>query len=113
MLGIRGRGFGNAAVNQMFAELARTFNISKKGMIGVRSAFDVEVGILGNAAKTAFGLVQAVTRYGQELSASEWFEYDKTAGKITMQSDNEWNNMRARAALVTDDKEIARRIGNF
>jgi len=111
MLGTRGRGFGNVATVQMFCALAKQFGISRKEMSGVRKAFDVEVGILGKAANSCFGLIQSITRFGQTLPDTKWFEFDKLGGSLMSQTDVQWDAMRKLACTFTDDKDVEKLVG--
>ena len=111
MLGTRSRGFGNASTIQMLCALAKTLRINRKNMVGVRNSFDIETAILGNSAKTSFGLIAALTRHGQSLDANEWVSFDQLGGNLTTQTDSKWNSMRALACTITDDDEIKKTIG--
>lgn len=111
MLGTRGRGFGDCSTIQMLAALAKSFRITRKNMVGIRKAYDVETGILGKEALTAFGLLNAVTRHGQTLSDADWVKFDQLGGTIAMQKENEWNGLRALASSIKDAKEIEKLLG--
>jgi len=109
-LGLRGRGLGDVTPLQGLAELARTFKLSKKEAIAVREAYDVEADSLGDVAKTAFGLTQAVTRAGQKLSAQKWFDFDRIGGDMQTMTDDKWNNFRSRAGKL-DTSEVEKLTG--
>jgi hypothetical protein len=111
MLGLRGRGFGDVAAPQMLAATAKSLRISKKHMLGIKEAFEVETAILGSASLTAFGLVASITRYGQKCSDQDWFNFDRIGGTLTMQKDNQWDGLRALGKTITDADEIEKLIG--
>ena len=111
MLGTRGRCFGNVSVTQMLCATAILFKISRKNMVGIRGAFDTEVGILGNSANSAFGIINSLTRYGQTCDTpDEWNHFDRLGGNLTMQSDDDWNRLRALGATITDN-DVVKLIG--
>lgn len=112
LLGLRGRGFGNASVAQTLAAFAISFKVSRSNMVGIRKALEVEQGILGDKeAKTAFGLANAVTRHGQTLDTQEWVDFDQIGGQLTMQTETQWNALRTHAASLSDTDEIEKLIG--
>lgn len=113
LLGLRGRGFGNASTAQVLAAFALTNKLSKANMVGIRKALEVESGILGDKeARTAFGLVNAVTRYGQTCEDSQnWVDFDQLGGRLTQQTETQWNALRSHAASLSDAEEIEKLIG--
>ena len=52
-----------------------------------------------------FGVVNAVTRAGQNFSNSSWVKFDSLGGKLLDMGDNKWSNILSRAGS-TEDKSV-------
>jgi len=50
--------------------------------------------------RNLFGIVNAITRTGQSYDNSEWVRFDTVAGNLMNYSDNEWENLQARAKAM-------------
>lgn len=53
---------------------------------------------------TAFGLVDAITRAGQEHDSESWFAADEFAGTIVAGGEKYWETFNARAKTMTTEK---------
>lgn len=51
--------------------------------------------------RNLFGIVNAITRAGQEYSPSEWVRFDEVAGTLMNLNDNEWTNLQNRARAMS------------
>ena len=111
LLSNRSRSFGNCSVDQVLAATAKQFKVTRHNMVGIRKGFDTEVGILGTDAKSAFGLINAITRHGQECEPNEWVAFDQLGGRLSAQSDNQWDSLKGLATSITDKKEVEKLIG--
>ena len=110
MLKIRERLFGSVPEIKMVAGLAKQFNVPKKHVHQLLQAFETEKSILGNDARTAFGLSAAVTRFGQKLDDDAWRHYDVLGGKFVAQTDAQWNSFREFSNTL-DDKAVKNLTG--
>ena len=112
MLATRAYGIGDTPLPNLFAQLSiDNSGMGKKEINGVWGAFAKEVSIVGpTEGRTLFGLVNAITRYGQELTPALWESYDKIGGSLINLDRNAWDKFRARAANL-DPKTIEKRLG--
>ena len=78
----------------LFAQLAIQSKFSKKQASGLLLAYAQE------PAKSLFGLVNAVTRAGQELSNEQWFASDLVGGVLTNYTADHWSAFKKRAAAL-------------
>jgi hypothetical protein len=53
--------------------------------------------------KSSFGIINAITRAGQNYSPAEWVGFDEIGGRMMEQSEKRWENFNNRAAHM--DKE--------
>ncbi len=58
--------------------------------------------------RTLFGIVNAITRAGQELSADRWNHFDRAGGHLVTMSDRQWNALWGQANTLTGP-EVGRR----
>lgn len=54
----------------------------------------------------AFGLVNAITRAGQEFDAETWVKFDLAAGNIVKGGSKLWDKIKKRASTLTDDDMV-------
>jgi hypothetical protein len=111
MLGLRSFGCGDLPMVNIFAEVGRTYKLPKKQIAGVMNAFRTEQDILGKDASSAFGVLNAVTRYGQTLDNDGWVKYDEIGGNMSKMDRPRWDKIRKRAASL-DDKEVEQLVGS-
>jgi hypothetical protein len=111
MLGLRSYGCGDLPMVNIFAEMGRSYKLPKKQIAGVMNAFRTEQEILGKDASSAFGVLNAVTRYGQTLENDGWVKYDRIGGAMSKMDRPKWDKIRKRAASL-DDKEIESLVGS-
>jgi hypothetical protein len=89
---------GSTPIFQVMAQICQDYELSVKHMKGIMNAFSVEKNILGNDAFTMFGLVNAITRYGQSLKNNQlWVEFDKLGGNVLSMNDNTWSSFLSRS----------------
>ena len=113
MLGLKAYGVGDVPIPHVFAQMAIDYHFSKKQVKGIWSEWGTEMSILGaNDAQTAYGLQNAVTRFGQKLDGKSTFEFDKIGGEMTRHSESSWTKFLGRARNLTD-KEVERRTGSL
>jgi hypothetical protein len=113
LLGLRDFGIGETPLPNLFAQLSADYSLSKKEIAGVWGQFAVEVSKVGPTdGRTAFGVLNAVTRYGQELDTARWVRFDTIGGELANLDRNGWDKFRNRAANLTD-KQVEKRIGDL
>lgn len=111
VLGTRAYKFADVSTINMVAQFFKDFDLPKSKSPKFFAQFNVELGILGNEAMTAFGLQSALTRLGQELDNDDWVKYDQIAGKIANLTPDRWGGMLQRARTL-DAKDIAKVLGD-
>ena len=52
--------------------------------------------------RNLFGVVNAITRAGQELDSATWVRFDEIGGSLVGTTDTRWNNIIKRAESLTD-----------
>lgn len=113
LLGLRSFGVGDTPLPNLFAGLAADFSLSKKEVSGVWTAYAKEVSDLGSdEGRTAFGLLNAVTRFGQTLDTGRWVRFDTIGGELANLDRDGWDKFRNRAANMTP-KQVEKRIGEL
>ncbi len=85
--------------------------ITKKQSFGVLKAFLVEKGEVDSIAKSAFGVVNAITRFGQTLGDSDWVKFDEIGGKVANITEPKWNATVQRAKSL-DEKDLEKMFGS-
>ncbi len=50
--------------------------------------------------RNLFGIVNAITRAGQQYENADWVRFDGIAGSLMQYSDNQWANLQARAKAI-------------
>jgi hypothetical protein len=89
-----------APLKQVFVLMAEDWKLQKSELPGIVNAFvDFE-----SDNKSAFGMVNAITRFGQTLEPARWFEFDNIGGAISKMDEKKWNNFNERAKMVEKEK---------
>lgn len=114
VLGIRAFGQGDTPTPNIMAQTAVDFKLSKSQVEAVWKGYATEIGLLGpEEGKTAYGLMNAVTRAGQTLeSNSLWVAFDEIGGEIANMSRNDWDSFRNRAEHLTK-KQVEKYTGQL
>ena len=113
LLGLRAYGVGDTPLPNLFAGLSADYSLSKKEVAGVWTAYAKEVNDLGSEeGRTAFGLLNAVTRYGQTLDTARWVRFDTIGGELANLDRDGWDKFRTRAGAMTP-KQVEKRIGDL
>ncbi len=90
-----------ADMTALFTQMAYDARCSVKETVDIAETWYKE-----SKEKTAFGVVDAITRYGQKASPRRWVELDSYAGSLV--KGNAWATMNAKAkALTREDIEAA------
>jgi len=111
LMKLRQFSVGTTPIINVFAELAKSYSISKAAIRGIIKEFPKEVGLLDKEAYSAFGIVNSMTRYSQTLDDESWVETDNLAGTLTDMSPAKWGNVVASAALM-DKKDLEKLVGS-
>jgi hypothetical protein len=112
MLGLRAYGCGDTGTQSLLAQTAIDHNLSKKQIKAVYQGWGAEAAILGQReAKTAYGLMNAITRAGQTFDSNEqWVRFDTIGGEFVNMDRTSWDKFRSRADGLTT-KQIDKRLG--
>lgn len=97
----------SAPIVNIFAMLAKGNNIGTADLNTIAETWLKDTPM----EKTAFGVVDALTRAGQKLSADMWEKLDTMAGAILNGREDGWHTLNAKAKLLTE-KEIKKAYGN-
>lgn len=87
----------------IFTQLAYEAGVSTADINGIAEEWVKE-----SNETTAFGVIDAVTRYGQKMENKDWVRMDTYAGTLTVRKN--WDNLNAKAKTVTE-KEMAKAFG--
>lgn len=96
--------FGEAPLENLIAQLAIDNILSKKQSMQIYNDFQVEKNVLGNEAKTAYGLSNAITRAGQNFNNKIWIQFDHIGGHIATMEDFHWQKLVNRATQLSDSQ---------
>lgn len=92
-----------ANIANIFAAIAKANNLSN----GIAAEF-AKQWHENSGEKTAFGVIDAVTRAGQKYDNDTWVRCDEIGGLLV--NANEWQRLNSRAKSMTD-KEVAKTFG--
>jgi len=98
------------AMSRIVGQVTSDFKVSKKQSFGVLKAFLVEKDEVGDLANSAFGVVNAFTRFGQTVDDANWVKFDEIGGKIANLSEAKWNATVERAKSL-DEKDLEKVFG--
>lgn len=90
----------SARVKQVFALIADENSFTGKQIESVASNFLNHE----KADKNLFGIINAITRAGQEFDTDTWLGFDKLAGKMAGMSKANWERFNKRASALTDEQ---------
>jgi len=96
---------------RIVAQVCSDNKITKKNSYGVLKSFLVEKDEVDSLANSAFGVVNAITRFGQTLGDSEWVKFDEIGGKIANITEPKWNATIQRAKSL-DEKDLEKVFGS-
>jgi hypothetical protein len=102
VLGLRAYGVGDVPMQKIIGQIALDASMSKKQVAALFDGFGEERKIIGDEARTAYGLVNSITRAGQRFDNETWVRFDTLAGGIVSLDRNGWEKFRNRAANITD-----------
>lgn len=103
--------FGTASYLQVFAQVFDQWKLPKSLSPKVMQAFATEVGILGNDAKSLFGVQAAITRAGQLLGNEDWVKFDEIGGELAQLGSTKWDTL-VRKALNLSGEDVIKQIGD-
>lgn len=97
----------SAPIVNIFAILAKGNNINSADLNVIAETYVKDT----PREKNAFGVMDALTRAGQKLSADTWEKLDTMAGNILNGGPDGWQVLNSKAKLLTE-KEITKAYGN-
>lgn len=113
VLGLRAYGCGDTPLTNILAQTAIDHSLSKRQVAEVYQGWNTELELLGlKDGKTAYGLMNAVTRAGQQLDNAQWVRFDTIGGEIATMNANEWDKFRNRSANLSP-KQVEKRLGEL
>lgn len=105
MFNLRDYDFGDIPARSVLAQIAKDTNMSGVQTIKLYENYNK----FGKVQKNAFGIVDALTRSGQEFGADRWLQYDKAAGDIVAGGEEYWNKILKKAENI-EDKDIEKML---
>jgi len=111
LLKLRSYGNDGVSMSKIVGQVCSDNRITKKHSFGVLKAFSVEKDEVSELANSAFGVVNAFTRFGQTLGDGGWVKFDEIGGKIANMNESKWNSTVKRARSM-DNKELEKLFGN-
>ena len=110
MLSTRERGVEGVDMKNIFAAVSKEFSTTKSENTGILKAYSVENEILAGNANNAFGITQAMTRYGQDLDNEGWVRFDELGGRMVTLTDSKWSAIVSRARTYTT-ADVEKQLG--
>jgi hypothetical protein len=110
MLSLRDRTVSGIPMQNVFAAVGKELSLTKSDFSGLFKAYNVENDILAGKANNAFGVTQALTRYGQTLDNEGWVRFDELGGRMVTMQEGRWDAVVKRAGTYSD-KELEKLLG--
>ena len=111
LLKLKDFGCDGVPMSRIIGQVTKNFKVSKKQSFGVLKAFLVEQDEVGTLAKSAFGVVNAFTRFGQTLGDADCVKFDEIGGKLANIKESKWNST-VQSAKSIDEKELEKIFGS-
>jgi hypothetical protein len=108
VLGLKAYGVGDVKMPLVFAQLAKQYKIGRPHMQGILDGYATEAETVGvENIRSAFGVVQALTRFAQKAKDdNDWEGLETTAGRIASLSNEKWDSI-VKVAGSLSDKDLA------
>ncbi len=90
-----------SAVYAMFAAIVNEHNLNKNVANSAVTQWEAQ-----GKEKTCFGIIDAITRGGQEHDETLWIATDEVAGKIMAGGASMWEKLNATASSLSEDKIV-------
>lgn len=109
LLGTKKLRWDGASIKPLFAEVADEYKLTKKQATAALTAYHTEVALSQASDRSLFGVINSITRAGQESDYSaQWVEMDVVGGRLAAYDQNDWNRLTSRAkALKVKEVEDA------
>jgi hypothetical protein len=111
LLKLKGFGCDGVPMSRIIGQVTKELKVSKKQSFGVLKAFLVEKDEVGSMANSAFGVVNAFTRFGQTLGDADWVKFDEVGGRLANIKESKWNST-VQSARSIDEKELEKIFGS-
>ena len=112
LLKLREFGSNGVPMSKIVGQVCSDYKVTKKHSYGVLKAFLVEKSEVEELSKSAFGVANAFTRFGQTLDDSSWVKFDEIGGKIANITESKWNSTIERAKSL-DEKDLDKVFGSI
>jgi len=97
LLATRSMRWRGDSMDPLFAQVAIDFKIARQPMSKVLDAYAKEESASMDSRKTLFGVINAFTRAGQELSNETWYSFDNIGGSLAGYGQHDWDSLTGRA----------------
>ena len=99
VLGIRAFGCDTTPMTNLLAQTSIDYSMSKKQVRAVADGWSEEISLLGpKDGRTAYGLMNSITRAGQKLDNNDqWVRFDTIGGDFANLDRDNWDKFRSRA----------------
>ena len=105
VLGLRAYGCGDTNPANLVVQTAIDNKLNKHHVRALFDGWNEERKVLGDKdSRTAYALMNAVTRGGQEFDNDTWVRFDGIAGQMSMLDVNGWDKFRNRAGNLSKDQ---------
>lgn len=101
MFATRELEFGDVEARRVLAQIAKDNNMTGVQTVSLYTNFAT----FGKAQRNGFGVIDALTRAGQEFESDVWLSFDKAAGNIIEGGEKNWDKLIRRAESI-EDKDI-------
>jgi hypothetical protein len=91
----------DVSIKPVIAQLSKDYRLSKGEGSAVLAAWRVEQNTTPDFGSTLFGLINAVTRAGQQLDADRWVEFDQFGGQLVLGGEDRWSDLVRRASKLS------------
>lgn len=96
----------NSSATPLLAQVAMDARMSRKQVKEFLGAYDTEAVTTPEYRNTLFGIINAITRAGQNLEDSDWVRFDELGGRILAEGEIGWERTIKRAmSLRTSEIE--------
>ena len=111
LLKLKSYGNNGVPMSQIVGQVCSDLKVTKKHSFGVLKAFAIEKSEVEELANSAFGVANALTRFGQTLADDNWVKFDELGGKVVNMPQAQWNSTVERAKSI-DDKRLEKIFGS-
>lgn len=105
LLGIRTYAWDGCSAKPIFAQVGKTFKLSKSQASSLLVAYQEERTLTPEYAATLFGVVNSVTRAGQKQNNAQWVHFDEIGGELSRYKKDDFDRLVSQAKHLKE-KEV-------